>query len=146
MPTPEKKIRIQQGYLETTDSGQSFRVRICDGTTAYLTMKTGKGLIREELQCQVDLEFAKALMETCNHRLNKERWVINGWEIDIYEPPLKGIILAEREMASPEEEFMLPPWFKGAIEVTDTLTNHQLARLASEFGEAALQEVLKRVL
>lgn len=134
MPAPERKIRIQQGYFETLDIGKSFRVRICDDSTAYLTMKTGKGFIREELQCSVDLEFARALMETCSHRLNKERWVINGWEIDIYEPPLKGIVIAERELASPDEDVTLPPWLKGVIEVTDTLTNHHLARLATDLS------------
>lgn len=133
-PEPDKVIRIEQGYFETLDIGKSFRVRICDGETAYLTMKTGKGFIREELQCPVDLQFARALMKTCSHRLNKKRRVIDGWEVDTYEQPLSGIIIAEKELASPEEELFLPSWLKGVIEVTDTLTNHHLARLATDLS------------
>lgn len=134
MPRPEKQIRIEQGYFETLDIGKSFRVRICDDQTAYLTMKTGKGFIREEIECSVNLEFARALMKTCSHKLYKERWVINGWEVDLYAKPLKGIIIAEKELSSPEEELILPHWLKGVIEVTDTLTNHHLARLATDLS------------
>ncbi len=132
MPKPDRVIDIEQGYFETIDIGKSFRVRIRNGCEAFLTMKTGKGLVREELECPVDLEFAQALMETCSHRLNKTRRVINGWEIDLYWPPLEGIIIAEKELKSADEELVLPNWLQRVIEVTDTLTNHHLARLATD--------------
>ncbi len=132
MPLPEWITDIQQGYFETIDANKSFRVRICSGCEAYLTLKTGKGLVREELECSVDLEFAKALMKTCRHRLNKTRRVIDGWEIDFYKPPLKGIITAEKELKSLKEKLPIPDWLLGAVEITDTLTSHDLAHLATE--------------
>lgn len=132
LPKPSRKINIEQGYFEMTDIERSFRVRICDDKKAYITMKTGKGFIREELQHAVDLKFAKLLMKGCHHKLNKERWVIRGWEIDIYKPPLEGIIIAERELKSADEKLILPRWLKKVIDVTETLTNHHLARLATD--------------
>lgn len=132
LPKPDQKIKIEQGYFEMIDIGRSFRVRICDGKNAYIAIKIGKGFIREEFQHAIDLEFAKLLMEGCHHKLHKERWVIQGWEIDIYKPPLEGIIIAERELKSVNEELILPRWLKGVIEVTETLTNHHLARFATD--------------
>jgi CYTH domain-containing protein len=132
LPSPNRIIKIEQGYYELGDINKSFRVRICDGSDAYLTMKFGKGQVREEIESPVNLDFARQLMRGCNHRLNKNRWLIDGWEIDLYEPPLRGVIIAEKELASVHENLVIPPWLKGVIEVTDTLTNHHLARLASD--------------
>ena len=136
MPKPSRKINIEQGYFEMADIGRSFRVRICDGENGYITMKTSKGFIREELQHSVDIKFAKLLMEGCHHKLNKTRWLINGWEIDRYWTPLEGVIIAERELKSADEKLVLPRWLKGVIEVTETLTNHHLARLATDLKGA----------
>src|SRR3989344_5303364 len=132
IPKPTREIKIEQGYFEMADITQSLRVRISDGEKAVLTMKTGKGFIREEVECPIDLSFAKLLMASCHHKLDKERWLIEGWEIDLYEPPLEGVIIAEKEMATPDEKLFLPSWLKGITEVTETLTNHHLARLASD--------------
>ena len=146
LPAPERVIQIEQGYLELRDMNRTLRVRICDGREAYLAMKLGKGIERDEIPSPLGLELARLLMSLCKYKLKKERRVIQGWEIDTFKPPLEGIIIAERELASRDEKLVLPPWFKDAIEVTDTLTNRQLARLASELGDAVLKEVLKRVL
>ena len=146
LPAPERVIQIEQGYLELRDVDRRLRVRICDDREAYLAIKLGKGIIRDEIPSPLDLELAKLLMSLCKYKLKKERRVIQGWEIDTFKPPLEGIIIAERELASLDEKLVLPPWFKGVTEVTDTLTNHQLARLASELRNDVLKEVLKRVL
>lgn len=146
MPTPERVIQIEQGYLELRDMDKRLRVRICDSREAYLAMKLGKGIERDEIPSPLNLELARLLMSLCKYKLKKERRVIQGWEIDTFKPPLEGIIIAERELASRDEKLVLPPWFKDTVEVTDTLTNHQLARLASEVKHDILREVLKRVL
>ena len=132
LPHPKEIIEIEQGYFEM-DSGKHFRIRIMDKNRAVMAMKIGKGLIREELPCPVqDLFFARTLMEGCHHKLDKTRWLINGWEIDFYKSPLEGIIIAERELPSPKSELIIPHWLRGVIEVTETLTNHHLARLATD--------------
>lgn len=147
-PKPEWILDIEQGYFETTDANKSFRVRICNGCEAYLTIKTGKGLVREELECSVGLEFAQALMKICRHRLNKTRQIIDGWEIDFYKPPLKGIITAEKELRSPKEKLPIPDWFLGAVEITDTLTSHDLACLATKLkkNKKDARRVVKKLL
>lgn len=132
MPEPGEIIEIEQGYFET-EGGKHFRLRIMNGIEAVMATKIGKGIEREELPCPVpDMVFARELMGQCHHKLDKTRLVINGWEIDIFHPPLNGIIVAEREMGSVDEPVELPTWLKGVIEITDTVTNHHLARLASD--------------
>jgi len=134
MPKPEKEIDIQQGYFEMADLEKSFRIRICNGQTASFAIKTGKGFVRKEFEHSIGLKFGNDLLNICNHRLNKKRLIIDGWEIDIYRPPLKGIIIAEKELNSIDEKFAIPSWLEEAVEVTDTLTNHHLARWATDLS------------
>ncbi len=133
MPKPEKKIHIEQGYIERASIGKSQRIRICNGRKAFMTMKAGKGAVRNEIEFRVPLVEARAILKTeCEHILHKERWLIKGWEIDFYEKPFKGLILAEKEGKSVLKNLVLPHWLVNVTEVTDVLTNHHLARLASD--------------
>ena len=134
-PKPSKTINIQQGYFEIERPGRSFRVRISNKKEAVLTIKIGKGYIRDEIPSgPVDLEFGKLMMGECHHNLDKIRHIIDGWEIDFYQPPLEGIVIAEKELPSAESELIIPHWLQGVIEVTDTLTNQHLARLATDLS------------
>ncbi|MBI2063261.1 MAG: AAA family ATPase [Candidatus Yanofskybacteria bacterium] len=137
--------KIQQGYLELPEQTKSFRVRLASEGKSILataTIKTGSGLVREEGQFKIDRLFAEHLLMACHHHLTKTRHKVNGWEVDFYDEPLKGIIIAEKELASADEKVELPPWIMEATEVTDKLSNLHLARLASELrginGQIAL--------
>lgn len=130
---------IQQGYFKVSNPVKSFRVRVKDNfeqVKAFLTVKGGKGLVRDELEKEIGLELGKALLEISHHRIEKMRYFIDGWEIDAFLGPLKGIILLEKEMSSTDEAVELTPFLKSLFgeikEVTDTLTSSRLARLATE--------------
>lgn len=137
MPTPAHKIKIEQGYLELATVTKSLRIRICNNWHALLTSKTGKGISREEIELKIEdkdgnFDNVRSLYNGCDHKLEKERWIVGDWAVDIFKPPLQGIILAEKEMRSVDEPLTLPSWLQGAVEVTNLLTNHRLARLVSE--------------
>ncbi len=132
LPKPSRKINIVQGYIETRRNGRNFRVRICDGWEAFLAIKLGKGLVRDEYECAITLEIAKIILTACRHFLRKKRLVLGLWYVDIYQAPLRGIVLIERNMRSSKEKILFPKWLSNAIEVTDTLTSHDLARLATK--------------
>lgn len=137
--------RIFQGYFEAAP-WSSVRIRIWDGRTAKIARKSGMGLAREEEERDIDLETARFLLETSPYTLEKTRYVRDGWEVDFFHGPLTGLVIAEREMASLEELVVLPPWIQDAVEVTDSLTNSHLARLAADLGDALPQRPVRDVL
>lgn len=131
---------IIQGYLHTPDH-QSLRVRIINGRTAVITRKSGKGLVREEIEHPLPLETAQMILECCPWQLTKTRYVREGFEVDEFHGKLAGLIIAEFEMESADQEVKLPPWIKEAVEVTDSLTNLHLARLAADLADDAARPV-----
>ncbi len=121
---------IEQGYFEGTD----MRVRITDDKSAELTRKSGKGRKRKERNRRIDLEDARFLFEALRYRLTKRRYMKAGWEVDYFQGPLAGLVLAEFETKSPDDEVTLPPWIHKAIEVTESLSNQHLARIAYDLA------------
>lgn len=127
--------RLVQGYFDTTSSLKSLRVRILNDTDAVITRKYGSGISRDERELSLPLDAARMLLSACGGNvLHKTRYVKDGWEIDEFDAPLAGLILAEYEMCSEDEEVKLPPWISDAVEVTLSLTNEHLARLANDLG------------
>jgi CYTH domain-containing protein/predicted ATPase len=118
---------IEQAYFEGTD----MRVRITDGESAELTRKSGKGRARKERNLRpLDVTAARFMFEALRYKLTKRRYLKKGWEVDYFQGPLKGLVIAEFETKTPDEEVELPKWVHKAIEVTDSLTNQHLARMA----------------
>lgn len=130
-----KKVIIEQGYIEVPVRGYSLRIRIKNDEKAILTLKGGKGIKRSEDECSVSLEFGKLLMKVCSHRLAKVRYKIGRWEVDFFEQPLDGLVIAEVELKKLKEKVAIPKWFGKVKEVTDSITSHHLARFVTEFDE-----------
>jgi CYTH domain-containing protein len=113
---------IQQGYFDTAP-GRTVRVRIRDDK-AYLTIKgpaMPDGLARYEFETEVSMEDGRQLLALCRPgRIDKERWLVrNGQhvvEVDEFYGDNAGLVLAEIELASPDEPYARPT-FLGA-EVT----------------------------
>jgi CYTH domain-containing protein/predicted ATPase len=132
---------IWQGYFETLNPWLSSRLRIIDERKACLAIKKGVGVSRPESQKVIDLATAKFLSRSCPYYLEKFRYIphqvkTNGvWMLDALRPPLAPVMLAEFEQKGHEEEIIvpqLPKWIYQAVEVTDSLSNLHLARLATE--------------
>ena len=111
---------IVQGYI-CRESGRTVRVRLkkdSDGTkTAILTIK-GKpleGMLgRFEWEKNIDWKDAIELLELCpGNIINKTRWLIPSaegltWEIDEFHGHKEGLILAEIELSTENQSFVLP--------------------------------------
>lgn len=147
LPRWEAIHRYDQGYLISPTKGISGRIRIIDGTYAEGTVKYGKGRRRRQMEDDMPLDLAEALYnEMCRHRVSKDRHKYDGWEYDVFRGPLKGIIILERE--NPEDDLQLPSYVAKAIEVTDTLSSSDLARLATKLkdtGKKPLPYVLRLI-
>ena len=106
---------IEQGYLNTRPV---VRIRRQDNDY-ILTYKGGGLMAREEYNLPLDRQSYEHLREKIDGRLiSKVRYVIpieNGLvvELDHFEPPHKGLYLAEIEFSSVEEAEAFPglPWF-----------------------------------
>lgn len=100
----------------------------------------GRGDIeRDEDEQTLPVDYALKLKRIyCSHYLEKVRHLDERWEIDFFEPPLNGLVLMEIELNSRDEAFEKPKYIEEWIEVTDSLSNHHLARLATQLREHKL--------
>ena len=111
--------KMKQAYL--AKDGATVRVRIADNK-AFLTIK-GKteGFSRAEFEYEIPMEDANAMMELAIYPpVIKTRYYteVGGktWEVDVFEGENEGLVMAEIELKSENEEFTLPEW--AAEEVT----------------------------
>ncbi|MBP0618050.1 CYTH domain-containing protein [Jiella mangrovi] len=112
--------RFEQFYLFAGED-RSCRVRITDGSSARLTLKTGRGISRGEFEYEIPLEDAEALrLAAIGTPIEKTRHLVpngaNTIEMDVYHGALDGLVVAEIELASEDETFERPDFL--SIEVT----------------------------
>lgn len=106
--------RLRQGYLARED-GVAVRLRI-DGGAARLTIKGRGGLSRPEFEYALPLAEAEEMLATlCTGRsITKTRHLVpHGgltWEVDVFEGPLAGLVIAEVELPSTDHPVGLPAW------------------------------------
>ena len=108
-------MQYRQGYL-STDPRNSVRVRV-SGDRAWLNIKSAaSGVTRHEYEYEIPPADAHAILgDLCVKPLiEKTRFVVEhdgrGWEIDVFEGDNAGLVVAEIELESEGEEFLLPPW------------------------------------
>ena len=118
---PDNGVYFSQAYL-ISDSVRTVRVRVA-GDKGYLTIK-GKstGFSRKEFEYEIPAEEAKEMMALCKSTgIEKIRYFIEAgpvtWEIDEFLGANQGLLMAEVELESEDQEVELPPWI--LKEVTD---------------------------
>ncbi len=111
---PHKSVVVKQAYLHS-DVSKTIRVRVMDNK-GFITIK-GKstGASRSEFEYEIPLEDAEALIrELSNKVVEKTRHYIHHgqhlWEVDVFEGENEGLIVAEIELSSEEENYLLPDW------------------------------------
>lgn len=111
---------IIQGYL-SVEPERTVRVRRM-GNKAFLAIKgKAEGLKRVEMEYAIPVTDAEILIKLCKYPpIVKKRYLERHnnlvWEIDIFERNHKGLIMAEVELESEEQEVIPPHWIK--IEVS----------------------------
>jgi len=106
---------IRQGYLAGSDKS-SVRVRV-DGEHANLNIKSATlGIRRLEYEYPIPLaEALEMLQHLCQGpQVEKTRYRVpvgaHLWEVDVFAADNQGLIVAEVELASEDEAFLMPPW------------------------------------
>ncbi|HHN77184.1 MAG TPA: adenylate cyclase [Phycisphaerales bacterium] len=129
---------MEQGYIALDpEKGTEVRIRIEEGINT-LAVKRGGGMVRTEIEIEVDDEKARALWAlTEGRRLTKSRYIRpyrnHRVEIDVYGGALSGLIVADVEFSSEAEAlaFEPPAWLGREITGDAAYRNNVLARLGS---------------
>jgi CYTH domain-containing protein len=101
--------------------GRKLRVRLTDGGATFTFKGRREGLIREEVELPLDVEQARLLLDHhCDGpALTKTRhfvpWEDLVWEVDIYDSPLQGVILAEVELPTADHPVTIPDWIGAEV-------------------------------
>lgn len=127
-----QKTRIVQGYLSSAPE-RTVRVRI-KGDRGFLTIKgrsSSGGLSRFEWEKEISLSEAEALLELCEPgAIEKVRYEVKSgnhiFEVDEFLGENEGLIMAEVELASEEENFKRPDWLGEEVTGRKEYYNSQL--------------------
>lgn len=109
-------FKITQGYLNSSSS-RTVRVRT-KGDKAYLTIKgesSANGMSRYEWEKEIDVDDALQLLSLCeDFVIEKTRYELKVndlvFEIDVFEGDNQGLIIAEVELQSEDQDVELPEW------------------------------------
>lgn len=108
--------RIKQGYLSSVPE-RTVRVRT-KGNRAFMTVKgvsNDSGMSRFEWEKEISIDEATKLLELCEKgTIDKTRFEVkvgeHVFEIDEFYGDNKGLIMAEVELNSENENFEKPNW------------------------------------
>ncbi|HEV57697.1 MAG TPA: CYTH domain-containing protein [Phycisphaerales bacterium] len=110
-----RQVHYRQGYL-ASDGRVSIRVRVSDAR-AHLNIKSATlGVERLEYEYEIPLDEAHELLDRLadGPLIEKTRYYIEAgthtWEVDVFEGDNQGLVVAEIELASPDEAFDRPDW------------------------------------
>lgn len=106
--------RIRQGYL-SSGKGKTIRVRLRDDK-GYLTIKGPSldgGLSRYEFEKEITMDEALSLFRLCEPGvIDKTRYLVDSgrhtFEVDEFYGDNEGLVMAEVELASPDETYEKP--------------------------------------
>ena len=127
-----------QGYI-SKEKGHTVRVRL-DDKTAWLTSKgagSASGMSRSEWECEIPAKDALGLLQLCRGGvIDKTRYLVpvfeeacseaegavaddgvvpgegkkRFWEVDVFHGANEGLVVAEIELTSENENFPVPDW------------------------------------
>ena len=118
----EKSIHIKQYYMHIDDYFVQ-RLRFFDNQKAIISLKQNcSGLSRYEFEYEIPLSDAQKIVSMSNSKfIEKIRHIIYfdkiKWEIDEFLGQNEGLLIAEVELDSEDQNVVLPEWVN--IEVTN---------------------------
>ena len=127
-----KSLRIRQGYI-VNDQNQVIRVRE-KGDDYFLTIKGNNiGISRLEYDFPISKNDAEDLLKHfCKtSMIDKTRHYVehegHTWEVDEFHGENEGLIVAEIELDSVDEQFVIPDWAGEEVTSDERYYNMNLA-------------------
>lgn len=143
--------RYEQAYVVTGDPEVRVRrtMNVFDAGvplagTYFMAVKSGAGLIREEIEFAIPDADGMGLFQMARRRIKKVRYHINDWEIDIFQGELHGLVVAEIEVAHADIPAPEPP---AGIELIADVTHDPAFKNKALFlmDSRTLQQHIERV-
>jgi CYTH domain-containing protein len=124
---------IVQGYLSSVP-GRTVRVRVRGGK-GYITVKGNageSGIERFEWEMEIPVSDAFELLKLCeNYPVEKTRYLVpyggHLFEVDVFHGENRGLVMAEIELDSADEQFEKPPWLGEEVSLDPRYYNAALA-------------------
>jgi adenylate cyclase len=114
-------VLLRQGYL-SSDPARVVRVRL-EGDQAWMTIKgRSVGATRGEWEYPIPPADANELLQLCEQPIVEKfrrriEFAGNVWEVDEFVGANQGLVVAEIELGSEDQQFERPEWI--GAEVTD---------------------------
>ena len=115
-----------------SESEKTVRVRT-KGDKGYITVK-GRTVnsSRPEFEYEIPLSDANEMLNSfCTNLIEKTRHIIindnKTWELDVFKGANAGLIIAEIELASENEEYSIPSWVNKNVTEDHRYSNSNLA-------------------
>ena len=124
-------VAIRQGYLSIGEKSV-VRVRV-QGDLGFLTIKSRtSGISRAEFEYSIPLRDATALLTLCVAGLiTKMRYHVESagtsWSVDVFDGASQGLVVAEIELESEDEEFERPDWLGEEVSHDHRYSNSNLS-------------------
>ncbi len=125
---------LRQAYLANTERA-SIRVRLEGDSAAQLSVKAMRpGMTRDEYELPLAVADAREMLERLCVGIAIEKWrhivVHEGseWEIDEFLAENAGLVIAELELESEQDQFARPPWLGPEITHEERYYNFRLAQ------------------
>jgi CYTH domain-containing protein len=121
----------RQGYILATPDN-TIRVRVTD-EGGFITIKgTTVGASRLEYEYTIPRSDANELLEQfCSSDVSKYRYTVlfadKAWEVDEFLGDNEGLVIAELELSSEEEEFEMPDWITEEVTGIEKYYNSSLS-------------------
>ena len=131
--TGTKPQMIRQGYLFISIN-KVIRIRINNNKGSLTIKGAPSGLTRSEFEYEIPVSDAEEmLINLCEKPLiEKERSIVNYknfvWEIDRFKGENKGLIIAEVELESEDQDPPLPDWIGDEVTGDPLYYNSNLVR------------------
>lgn len=125
-------MTFRQGYVVSTEN-RSVRIRIVNDEDATLTIKIGaSSLVRDEYEYSVPIADAEELIGTAiGNVIQKTRHLVEHkaftWEVDVFEGVYGGLVVAEVELNSVDDNPELPDWLGQEVTGDKRYSNQFLA-------------------
>jgi adenylate cyclase len=122
---------FRQGYI-LSEANKTIRIRVTPDE-AFITIKGGtKGISRLEYEYTIPAVDGEELLDNFGvSELVKRRYCVDVagkvWEVDEFLGDNKGLLVAEIELDSEDEKFILPPWVTTEVTGDERYYNSNLS-------------------
>lgn len=124
-------IRLRQAYIASMPD-RNVRVRLANDEIATITIKLGRALTRDEFEYAITVPDARELLGAAiGHIIEKTRYKVpyRGfvWEVDVFSGVHDGLVIAEVELQSEQDDPALPEWLGKEVTGEYRYSNQALA-------------------